>query len=48
MTREKDRPFDLQDNKRALPVRFWIYQKERFPLHQYLPLVAAFTFSASG
>lgn len=48
MTREKDRPIDLRDNKRTLPVRFWIYQKERFPIQQYLPLVAAFTFSASG
>ena len=48
MTREQDRPIDLRDNERSLPVRFWIYQKERFPLQQYLPLVAAFTFSASG
>ena len=47
-TREKDRPFDLKDNERSLSVRFWIYQKERFPLQQYLPIVAAFTFSASG
>ena len=46
--REKDRPVDLRDNTRARIVRFWIYQKERFPLQQYLPLVAAFTFSASG
>ena len=48
MTREQDRAFDLRDNERTLPVRFWIYQKERFPLQQYVPLVAAFTFSASG
>ena len=46
--REKDRPVNLTDNQRALPVRLWIYQRERFPLRQYLPLVAAFTFSASG
>ncbi len=45
---EKDRPVDKRDNARALPVRFWIYQGERFPLAQYLPLVAAFTFSAVG
>ena len=48
MTREQDRPVDLRDNARPLLARFWIYQKERFPLQQYLPLVAAFTFSASG
>ena len=29
-------------------VRLWIYQKERFPLAGYLPLVAAFTFSAAS
>ena len=45
---EKDRPVDMRDNARALPVRFWIYQGERFPFVQYLPLVAAFTFSATG
>ena len=47
-SRERDRPFDLRDNGRALPIRLWIYQGERFPFAQYLPLVAAFTFSASG
>ncbi len=26
--------------------RFWVYQKERFPLHQHGPLVAAFSFCA--
>lgn len=45
---ERDRPFDLRDNGRPLPVRLWIYQRERFPVAQYLPLVAAFTFSASS
>ena len=45
---EQERPVDLKDNERALPARFWIYQRERFPLQQYLPIVAAFTFSASG
>lgn len=28
------------------PLRFWVYFKERFPLHQHAPLVAAFSFCA--
>jgi 4-hydroxybenzoate polyprenyltransferase len=31
-----------------LAVRFWAYQKERFPLARYAPLVAVFTFSAAA
>ena len=31
-----------------LAARLWIYQRERFPVAQYLPMVAAFTFSASS
>jgi 4-hydroxybenzoate polyprenyltransferase len=28
--------------------RWWIYQKERFPLAAYVPLIAAFSFAAVG
>ena len=48
MKNEKDRTFDLDDNRRSLLVRLWKYQSERFPVQQYLPVVAAFAFSASG
>ena len=33
---------------RPLAARLWIYQRERFPVAQYLPMVAAFAFSASS
>ena len=33
---------------RPLSARLWIYQRERFPVAQYLPMVAAFAFSASS
>ncbi len=28
--------------------RMWVYQRERFPLAQYIPLISAFTFSAAS
>ena len=36
------------DAARSLAARLWIYQRERFPVAQYLPMVAAFAFSASS
>ena len=36
------------ESDRNILCRLWIYQKERFPLAGYLPLVAAFTFSAAS
>jgi hypothetical protein len=30
----------------GLPARFWIYQRERFPLAGFAPLIATFTFSS--
>ena len=36
------------DAARPLAARLWIYQRERFPVAQYLPMVAAFAFSASA
>ncbi len=36
------------DASRPLAARLWIYQRERFPVAQYLPMVAAFVFSASS
>ncbi len=36
------------DASRPLAARLWIYQRERFPIAQYLPMVAAFVFSASS
>lgn len=34
--------------ERALGNRWWVYQKERFPLAAYGPLIAAFSFAAVG
>jgi len=34
--------------KRTLGNRWWVYQKERFPLAAYAPLIAAFSFAAVG
>ena len=36
------------ESEKNILSRLWIYQKERFPLAGYLPLVAAFTFSAAS
>lgn len=36
------------ESEKNILVRLWIYQKERFPLAGYLPLVAAFAFSAAS
>ena len=42
----------LEPSARPLPRtsanRWWIYQKERFPLAAYAPLIAAFSFAAVG
>lgn len=38
----------IPENERSLPYRLWIYQRERFPVAGYLPLVSAFTFSAAS
>ncbi len=48
MLREQDRKIDWRDNTRSWGFRLWKYQSERFPIQQYLPVVAAFAFSASG
>src|SRR5262245_24737884 len=37
-----------QPEARARANRWWTYQKERFPLVAYAPLIAAFSFSAVG
>src|SRR6186997_1556169 len=37
-----------QTSSPGLARRFWTYQKERFPLAAYAPLVAVFTFSAAA
>lgn len=37
-----------RESERNILIRLWVYQKERFPLAGYLPLVAAFTFSAAS
>jgi hypothetical protein len=34
--------------RRTLGNRWWVYQKERFPLVAYAPLIAAFSFAAVG
>jgi UbiA prenyltransferase family protein len=34
--------------ERTLGNRWWVYQKERFPLVAYAPLIAAFSFAAVG
>lgn len=36
------------ESEKNILSRLWIYQRERFPLAGYLPLVAAFTFSAAS
>lgn len=40
----------MENNESQLSLlkRFWIYQKERFPLFGHGPLIAAFSFSALG
>jgi len=40
----------MNKSENTLPLyqRLWIYQKERFPLVQHVPLIAAFTFSAAS
>lgn len=38
----------MRDNAKPLWVRLWKYQGERFPIQQYLLVVGAFAFSASG
>ena len=43
-----DRTSPDPDASRPLAARLWIYQRERFPVAQYLPMVAAFAFSASS
>ena len=32
----------------GLPARFWAYQRERFPLAGFVPIIAAFTFSSAA
>jgi len=38
----------VHSTDRVVGNRWWIYQKERFPLVAYGPLVAAFSFAAVG
>jgi 4-hydroxybenzoate polyprenyltransferase len=35
-------------HRRPLARRLWAYQRERFPVAEYAPLIAAFTFSAAA
>jgi 4-hydroxybenzoate polyprenyltransferase len=43
--RERAAPFAQRDEARPGPLaRWWIYQRERFPLVAFIPLVAAFSF----
>jgi 4-hydroxybenzoate polyprenyltransferase len=32
----------------GLPARFWAYQRERFPVAGFVPIIAAFTFSSAA
>jgi hypothetical protein len=38
----------VQAHEKASANRWWIYQKERFPLAAYAPLIAAFSYAAVG
>src|SRR5215472_2602070 len=38
----------VQPRAKPLANRWWVYQKERFPLAAYAPLTAAFSFAAVG
>ena len=35
-------------HRAGLPARFWAYQRERFPLAGFVPIIAAFTFSSAA
>ncbi|MGL1936076.1 MAG: UbiA family prenyltransferase [Fibrobacterales bacterium] len=40
--------YSLKDNDKNFLIRFWIYQKERFPFFQHGILITAFAFSAAA
>ena len=50
LKQKKKRALDLMNTQASLtpqgPLRFWIYQRERFPLMAHAPLIACFSFCA--